>query len=213
MDATKRLLLANKAWAEEKTSLKPDFFEESAKGQSPEILWIGCADSRVPPEAITGTEPGELFVHRNVANLAVHTDFNLLSVLQYAVEHLHVKHIVVCGHYGCGGVTAAMGHQNLGLLDHWLWHIKDVYRTNRHEVDLVEAGPSRVDRLVELNVTEQVRNLTRTTIVQKAWADRQAPTVHGWVYALATGRLKELCRVEPGAPIDEAHRYDVAGLA
>jgi len=176
-----------------------------AEVQTPEFLWIGCSDSRVPAEDVTGTEPGELFVHRNVANLVIHTDFNVLSVLQYAVEVLRVKHIIVCGHYGCGGVRNAMTNQHFGLIDKWLRHIKDVYRFNRAELDAIADPAARYRRMVELNVAEQVNNLAATSTIQKAWLDEQRPTLHGWVYDLGTGYLNDLVRLEPGAQLDELY--------
>ncbi|MCB9745586.1 MAG: carbonic anhydrase [Alphaproteobacteria bacterium] len=207
MESWKRLLLANQAWVQEKLLVREDYFMEMAKGQTPEFLWIGCSDSRVPPEEITGTSPGELFVHRNVANLVVHNDFNLLAVLQYAVEALNVPNIVVCGHYGCGGVMASMARQDLGLLNHWLRHIKDVYRLHRDEVELHGAETARVNRLVELNVLEQVQNLLRTSIIQRAWERGDGPVLHGWVYNLSDGRLQQLIKVEPGAHVDDVFRF------
>ena len=200
MEAWRQLLLNNKAWVKDKLNLRPDFFARMAREQKPEFLWIGCSDSRVPAEEVTGTEPGDLFVHRNIANLVVHTDFNLLSVLQYAVEVLQVQHIIICGHYGCGGVRNAMTRQDYGLLNKWLRHIKDVYRLNRDELETIADLDQRADRLVELNVREQVRNLGQTSIVQRAWQEyRVRPMLHGWVYDMHTGFLKELERVEAGS--------------
>lgn len=212
MDSWKRMLLANQAWVEDRLSVNPEYFEELAKGQQPTALWIGCSDSRVPAETVTGTEPGELFVHRNIANLVLHTDFNLLSVLSYAVEHLHVKHIIVCGHYGCGGVKAAMSDHHFGMLNHWLQQIKATYHDHQNELQLLGDEQKRCDRLVELNVLEQVHNLLRTGVVQEAWHLRDAPTVHGWVYGLKDGRLKDLVRVEPNSPIDDIFRYDMEAM-
>ena len=208
MKAYEKLLLANKAWIQERTQLQPDYFEKLAKDQRPEFLWIGCSDSRVPAEEVTGTQPGELFVHRNIANVVVHTDLNLLSVLNYAVEYLEINHIIVCGHYGCGGVRAAMTHRNFGLLNKWLRNIKDVYHAHTDELSLFEEGERRSNRLVELNVIEQVHNLTRTSIVQKAWHQHKRPTVHGWVYEMKTGKLHDLVRVEPGTQLEDVYRYD-----
>ncbi|MCB9662904.1 MAG: carbonate dehydratase [Alphaproteobacteria bacterium] len=208
METYKRLLLANRAWAQERLDLQSDYFERLAEGQTPQFLWIGCSDSRVPPDEVTGTGPGEVFVHRNIANLVVHTDFNLLSVLQYAVEYLEVRHIIVCGHYGCGGVTAAMGHARLGLLNKWLRHIKDIYKVHRSELDMYDDHERRRDRLVEINVLEQVQNLTKTSIIQGAWARHKRPTIHGWVFGLKDGLLKDLVKVEPGAIVDEIYTYD-----
>lgn len=187
-----RLLENNKAWATLKKNNDPEFFEELAKGQNPEYLWIGCSDSRVPANQITGTKPGELFVHRNIANMVVHTDMNLLSVLSYAVEVLKVKHIIVCGHYNCGGILAAMGNKQYGLIDNWLRHIKDVYRYHHAELDAIEDENQRVRRFVELNVIEQVHDLGKTSIVQNAWKNNQPLHIHGWVYDVADGVIKDL---------------------
>jgi len=213
MDSLKSLLLANKAWVAEKLQVRPDYFERTAHEQTPQYMWIGCADSRVPAEDITGTEPGELFVHRNVANLVVHTDFNMLSVLQYAVQVLQVKHVIVCGHYGCGGVKNAMTNRDFGLINKWLRSIKDVYRLYSRELETIGEPQHRFDRLVELNVCEQVQNLAQTSIVQGAWSQRQAPTIHGWMYDLKTGYLKELAQMKPGAEIDPIYRFDFDGPA
>lgn len=208
MESYKKLLLANQAWVQEKLELRADYFESMAHSQSPEFLWIGCSDSRVPAEDITGTEPGELFVHRNIANLVIHTDFNMLSVLQYAVDVLKVKHIIVCGHYGCGGIRNAMSHKHLGLINKWLRHIKDVYRFHERELDSISDPEHRYERLVELNVTEQVQNLAETSIVQRAWHEENRPSLHGWVYDLRTGYLKDIAMMTPGSHIEEIYRYD-----
>ena len=164
-----RLIENNKTWVAEQLQLDPNFFENLSKGQAPEYLWIGCSDSRVPAESITGTEPGEMFVHRNIANMVVHSDMNMLSVLSYAVDVLKVKHIIVCGHYGCGGVMAAMKNQQFGLIDNWLRHIKDVYRYHHDELDAIKDETLRARRFVEVNVQEQVHDLGKTSIVQNAW--------------------------------------------
>ena len=208
MEAHKELLLANKAWVQEKLKIRPDFFERQVETQSPDFLWIGCSDSRVPAEDITGAEPGELFVHRNIANLVVHTDFNVLSVLQYAVEVLKVKHVIVCGHYNCGGVKNAMSRRDFGLLNKWLRHLKDVYRINRDHIDSIADPQARWDRLVEMNVTEQVQNLAKTSIVQRAWNLEQRPMLHGWVYDLRTGYLKELALIRPNTKIDDIYQFE-----
>jgi carbonic anhydrase len=208
MDSPEDLLLANKAWVAEKLKVRPDFFSQQAETQKPEFLWIGCSDSRVPAEDITGTEPGELFVHRNIANMVIHTDLNMLSVLQYAVEALKVNHVIVCGHYNCGGVKNAMGRRDLGLINKWLRHIKDVYRIHRDHIDSIDDPGARWDRLVEMNVTEQVQNLAKTAIVQRAWHLERRPTLHGWVYDLRTGYLKELALIPPGAKIDEIYTFE-----
>lgn len=202
------LMLANKAWVQDKLQVRPDYFESMSKGQTPEFLWIGCADSRVPAEEVTGTEPGELFVHRNVANLVIHTDFNMLSVLQYAVEVLKVNHVIVCGHYGCGGVQNALNNKSLGLINKWLRNIKDVYRIHDTELRSISDENKKFERLVELNVIEQVRHLAETSIVQKSWKTRSAPVLHGWVYDLKTGYLKDLAMVNQTSVIDEIYRYE-----
>jgi len=211
MDNYKQLLLANKAWVLEKLQIRPDYFERHAQDQTPNYMWIGCADSRVPAEDITGTEPGELFVHRNVANLVVHTDFNVLSVLQYAVDVLEVKHIIVCGHYGCGGVKNAMTNRDFGLINKWLRNIKDVYRVYHRELEAIDNQQLRFDRLVELNVSEQVQNLAQTSIIQKAWKKRKGPTIHGWVYDLKTGYVKEHAEMNSQSSLDSIYRFDFDG--
>jgi carbonic anhydrase len=208
VESYRKLLLGNKAWVQDKLSIREDFFESMAYDQTPHTLWIGCSDSRVPAEDVTASGPGELFVHRNIANLVVHTDFNLLSVLQYAVEVLKVQQIIACGHYGCGGVKNAMTHKNLGLLNKWLRHIKDVYRLHERELTAIGDDEMRFQRLVELNVIEQVQNIAQTSIVQTAWKERNQPSVHGWVYDLRTGVLKDLAIMVPGSPIDDIYRYD-----
>ena len=208
MESLEKLLIANKAWVQEKLSADPDFFQRLVDGQQPEHLWIGCADSRVPAEEITGTTPGELFVHRNIANQVIHTDFNMLSVLQYGVEVLKVKHVIVCGHYGCGGVMNALTNKDLGLINKWLRNIKDVYRINSKELNAIEDDEQRFRRMVELNVLQQVTNLAETTIVQKSWADTGAPTLHGWVYDLATGIIDELATVDSPDNLEKIYRYD-----
>jgi carbonic anhydrase len=208
MKSYERLLLENKAWATEEVREDPDFFKRLTEIQKPEFLWIGCSDSRVPADKITGTQPGEIFVHRNIANLVVHTDLNLLSVLQYSVEVLHVKHIIVCGHYGCGGVKAALTHHNYGIINKWLKNIKDVYRFNRDEIDQLPDEESQVNRLIELNVIEQVLNLAKTSIVQRSWKNLQAPDLHGWVYGLNDGLIKRLFEMPAGSDIDPIYQFD-----
>lgn len=187
-----RLLENNKNWVKEQLDLDPKFFENLAKGQSPEYLWIGCSDSRVPANQITGTDPGEVFVHRNIANMVVHSDMNMLSVLSYAVDVLKVKHIIVCGHYGCGGVIAAMKNQQFGLIDNWLRHIKDVYRYHHVELDAIVDENEKAKRFVEVNVQEQVHDLGKTSIVQNAWKRNQPLHIHGWVYDIHDGLIKDL---------------------
>lgn len=186
-----RLFEQNRSWIKKVTDDDPDYFSRLVDQQNPEYLWIGCSDSRVPANQIVGLKPGEVFVHRNIANMVVHTDFNFLSVLQYAVEVLHVKHIIVCGHYGCGGVIAAMGRNDTGLVNKWLRNIKEVYEKHHLELEAIEDEKARSNRLVELNVEEQVRNLAKTSIVQKAWKNRTLQ-IHGWVYGLDTGQIKDL---------------------
>lgn len=208
MKTYEKLLLQNKAWATEKVQDDPDFFNRLVNIQTPEFLWIGCSDSRVPANEITGTQPGEVFVHRNIANMVVHTDLNLLSVLQYAVEVLKVKHIIVCGHYGCGGVKAAMGNHNFGIINKWLRNIKDVYRYHREDIDPLASEDEKVNKLIELNVQEQVMNLAKTSIVQKAWKDRQGPDLHGWVYDLHDGVIKPVFEIPAGTHIDPLYEFE-----
>lgn len=186
------LLEGNKKWVQEMLDKDPEFFERLSKGQSPEVLWVGCSDSRVPANQITDTAPGDIFVHRNIANMVVHSDMNMLSVLDYSVNQLKVKHVIVCGHYGCGGVKAAMQNQQFGLVDNWLRHIKDVYRVHEAELDAIEDEEQRFERFVELNVIEQVFDLSKTSIIQNAWQDREYPKLHGWVYSVKTGIIKDL---------------------
>lgn len=209
MKSYQKLLLENKAWAAEKTASDPDYFNRLANVQTPEFLWIGCSDSRVPANEITGTQPGEIFVHRNIANVVIHTDVNLLSVLDYAVNHLKVKHIIVCGHYGCGGVKASMSNNDFrAVLNMWLRNIKDVYRHNREELDAIADLDKRADRLAELNVKEQVMHLSQTTIIQNAWAKGNSPSLHGWVYDLKDGLINPVLEIPAGTQIDPLYRYD-----
>ncbi len=208
MKAYEKLLLENKAWAREKMEDDDQYFERLAHLQTPEFLWIGCSDSRVPANEITGTKPGEIFVHRNIANMVVNTDLNLLSVLQYAVEVLKVKHIIVCGHYGCGGVKAAMTNHHYGIINKWLRNIKDVYRFHREEVDEIKNEDARLNRMVELNVQEQVMNLAKTSIVQKSWKNAQLPHIHGWVYDLHDGIIKPVFEMMAGTHIDPIYEFD-----
>lgn len=187
-----QLLDNNKKWVAGKLAQDPDYFTKLARGQKPPVLWIGCADSRVPANEIIGAGPGEVFVHRNIANMVVHSDMNMLSVLDYAVNVLQVKHIIVCGHYGCGGVQTAMTNKHVGLIDNWIRHIKDVYRLHRPELDAITDEAARFDRFVELNVFEQVLDLGKTSIVQAAWERGQEVHVHGWVYAIHDGMIRDL---------------------
>lgn len=209
MKSYEKLLLENKAWAQEKVEDDPDFFTRLSKIQTPDFLWIGCSDSRVPANEITNTQPGEIFVHRNIANLVVHTDVNLLSVLDYAVTYLKVKHVIVCGHYGCGGVKAAMtSHDFKQVLNMWLRNIKDVYRLHRDELEAIQEEEPRFDRLVELNVIEQVQHLAKTSIIQKAWKRSKLPHLHGWVYGLKDGLIKPVFEMAAGTSIDPLYQYD-----
>lgn len=208
-DSFKRLLEGNRIFVAQKNHQDPDFFNRLANGQSPKFLWIGCADSRVPNDQITGTNPGEIFTTRNIANLVDHTDISMLSVLDYAVNHLKVEHIVVCGHYGCGGVRAAMSNRNHGLIDNWLRNIKDVYRLHHAELEAIKDDDARERRLVELNVIEQVYNVCKTSIVQKAWVNGELPIVHGWVYDVANGEIQRLAiDYQNETEFHEIFRYD-----
>ena len=203
-----KLLENNKSWAENQVQIDPDFFNRLLNQQSPKFLWIGCSDSRVPADKITGTEPGEIFVHRNIANLVVNTDMNLLSVLQYSVEILKVEHVIVCGHYGCGGVKAAMGNTHLGIIDNWLKEIKDVYRINRDEINAINDEAEKTNRMVELVVKEQVFNLAKTSIIQQAWKRDQRPQLHGWVYGLNNGILKPIVDMTHDSEMDSLYKYE-----
>jgi len=203
------LLNENKQWAAEKIEGDPDFFNRLSTLQTPEFLWIGCSDSRVPANEITNTQPGEIFVHRNIANLVIHTDVNLLSVLDFAVVHLKVKHVIVCGHYGCGGIKAAMSNTNYSqVLNMWLRNIKDVYRHNREELDTISDESLRADRLTELSVVEQVQRLAKTSIIQRAWKQRNGPDLHGWVYGLKDGIINPVYEMKANSDIDPLYVYD-----
>jgi carbonic anhydrase len=208
MDAIDKMLTANRAWAAARLEEDPEYFQRLARLQRPQVLWIGCSDSRVAANVITGTQPGEIFVQRNIANLVVHTDLNLHSVLEYAIKVLEVSHVIVCGHYGCGGVKAAMTRHSLGVIDKWLHNIKDVYRLHRVELDAIADEEARTNRLVELNVREQVVNLTKTAIIQGEWKHQRRPHLHGWVYGLADGLLKSIVSMPPGAPVNDIFAYD-----
>lgn len=204
-----KLLLENKAWATSKVQEDPQFFKRLSELQKPEFLWIGCSDSRVPANEITGTQPGEIFVHRNVANMVVNTDVNLLAVLDFAVNHLKVKHVIVCGHYGCGGIKAAITKIDFKpVLNMWLRNIKDVYRLHEKELNGITEEEQRCDRLVELNVKEQVMNLAKTSIVQRAWKLERLPYLHGWVYGLKDGIIKPVFEMAPGTHINELYEYE-----
>lgn len=202
------LLHDNKDWAKKKKADDPAFFEKLMHVQTPEFLWIGCSDSRVPPDMITQTDPGEIFIHRNVANLVVNTDVNLMAVLDFAVNHLKVKHIVVCGHYGCGGIKAAMSNNDFNLvLNMWLRNIKDIYRYHREELEAIEDKEKRVDRLAEINIREQVFNLAKTAIIQNAWKNDNQPDLHGWIYDLQDGIIKPIAELKAGTDIDPLYEF------
>ena len=204
-----KLLVDNKAWAAEMLQKDPEYFSRLEHIQTPEFLWIGCSDSRVPADKITGTQPGEIFVHRNVANVVVHTDVNLLSVLDYAVNHLKVNHVIVCGHYGCGGVKAAMtNHDYKYVLNMWLRNIKDVYSLYKDELDAIQDEELKTNRLIELNVKEQVMKLAKTSIIQRAWKHDKRPVLHGWVYSLKDGIINNIFDMQPGTHLDSIYEYD-----
>lgn len=205
----KRLLEGNKRYSISKKFEDPEYFKNLGKGQSPEYLWIGCSDSRVPANEITGTESGQIFVHRNIANMVVHTDLNLLSVVEYAVEVLKVKHIIVCGHYGCGGIRASMTNTSFGYVDNWLRNIKEVYEKNKAELEAISDPDKREDRLTELNVIQQVRNLAKTKVVQRAWKNRSLQ-VHGWVYGINSGLITDLnSSMDEVDSLEPIFRYDI----
>ena len=209
MKPCEKLLIENKAWAAEKIVQEPDFFKKLSGDQTPEFLWIGCADSRVPAEIIVNAEPGEIFVHRNIANQIIATDFNSQSVLQYAVDVLKVRHVIVCGHYNCGGIKAALDKQrvDLTLVNKWLIHIKDIYRIHQNEIENLDTQEKRVNRLVELNIIEQVQRLSHTAIIQNAWKREQRPVLHGWVYGLDNGVINPLVTLPPGTHINSIYQF------
>lgn len=209
MNPFEQLLSNNKVWAAKMVEEDKDFFKRLQDQQAPKFLWIGCSDSRVPANEITNTMPGEIFVHRNVANMVVHTDMNLLTVLEYAVKVLKVEHVLVVGHYGCGGVKAAMTNDNLGIINPWLKHIKDVYRIHRDEVNAQPTPEEQADRLIELNVQEQVMNLAKTITIQETWVKEQRPHLHGWVYGIKDGLIKPVFHMEPGTHIDPIYEFDI----
>lgn len=209
MKSYELLLNNNKEWANKKIIEEPGFFDELLHIQTPEFLWIGCSDSRVPANEITGTQPGEIFVHRNVANLVINTDVNVLSVLDYAVNYLKIKHVIVCGHYGCGGIKAAITNSDFKLvLNMWLRNIKDIYRIHRDELDNITDEESKTNRLVELNVQEQVMNLAKTSIIQRAWKKDNRPDLHGWVYGLNNGIIKPVFEMKAGTHIDPLYEFE-----
>lgn len=208
-DFYKKILDNNKVWVENALSKDPNYFKDLAAGQTPPLLWIGCSDSRVPANEIIGAKPGEVFVHRNIANMVVHSDMNMLSVLDYAVNVLKVKHIIVCGHYGCGGVKAAMGNESIGIIDNWIRHIKDVYRLHKIYLDSIPNESDRFNVFVELNVKEQVYDLAKTSIVQSAWKNGQELTLHGWAYGLNSGIVTDLqVNFNSDKDLDEVYQLD-----
>ncbi|MFA7688178.1 MAG: carbonic anhydrase [Moheibacter sp.] len=205
----KQLIENNKNWVASKIDQDPEFFKRLEKGQSPPLLWIGCADSRVPANEVIGAAPGEVFVHRNIANMVIHSDVNMLSVLDYAVNALKVSHVIVCGHYGCGGIKAAMGSQSHGFVDNWIRHIKDSYRFHREELDAIKDENQRFDRFVEINVIEQVYDLAKTSIVQQAWGSGQTLHLHGWVYSVGSGIIKDLnTNVSSNSELDDVYQLN-----
>lgn len=208
-DFYKQILENNKEWVEKSLALDPNFFADLAKGQTPPLLWIGCSDSRVPANEIIGAKPGEVFVHRNIANMVVHSDMNMLSVLDYSVNVLKVKHVIVCGHYGCGGVKAAMGNMSVGIIDNWLRHIKDEYRLHDKYLNSIEDETERFNAFVEINAKEQVYNLAKTSIVQGAWKSGQDLTIHGWVYGLNSGFVTDLnVNISSNEELDEVYQLN-----
>ena len=211
MDGYRRILQYNERWVTERLGERPDYFSRLGGDQDPEYVWIGCADSRVPAETVTGCQPGELFVHRNVANQVVHTDLNMLTVIFYAVEQLRVRHVIVCGHSGCGGVKAAMSGHDFGLINRWLQNIKDCAERHDAELARLPTPEERTRRLVELNVIEQVDHLSKMSVIQRAWKLEGRPWLHGWVYDMQSGRLKELVRRAAGDFPAEVHRFDRPG--
>jgi len=214
VESYNKLLLQNKAWVQQKNLEDKDFFTRLSNLQTPEFLWIGCSDSRVPANEITGTNPGEVFVHRNIANMVIHTDMSMLSVLDYAVNVLEVKHVIVCGHYGCGGVRAALSNKQYGLIDNWIRHIKDVHRMHHDELEAISDPTAKENRFMELNVIEQVYDLSKTSIIQNAWQKRKAPFIHGWIYALETGYIKDLeVSVNDNSEIPSVYRFETAKYA
>jgi carbonic anhydrase len=209
-DFYKKILENNKKWVEQALATDPNFFADLAKGQTPPLLWIGCSDSRVPANEIIGAKPGEVFVHRNIANMVVHSDMNMLSVLDYAVNVLKVKHVIVCGHYGCGGVKAAMGNQSIGIIDNWIRHIKDVYRLHNSYLDSIEDETERFNAFVEINAQEQVYDLSKTSIVQAAWKNGQDLSIHGWVYGLNSGFVTDLkVNISSNKELDEVYQLNL----
>lgn len=208
-DFYKKILENNKKWVEGILQEDPEYFKRLAEGQKPPLLWIGCADSRVPANQIIGAQPGEVFVHRNIANMVIHSDMNMLSVLDYAVNVLKVEHVIVCGHYGCGGIKAAMTNNSIGLIDNWIRHIKNIYRLHKKELDAIEDEDKRFDRFVELNVVEQVFDLAKTSIVQGAWKNDQKLHLHGWAYGVGSGIVNDLnVNVSNESQLDEVYQLN-----
>ena len=207
MQSFEKLLAGNKSWSDAKKKLDPDYFKRLSAQQAPDFLWIGCSDSRVPADMITGTDPGEIFVHRNISNMVVNADINLLSVLQYAVEVLEVKNIIVCGHYGCGGIKAAMTTEYYGIMNHWLKNIKDIYFQNKEEILALPTEKEQSDLLTELNVKTQILNLAKTSIIQRAWKNYKRPNLHGWVYGLDNGLINSVCEMPAGSEIDNVFKF------
>jgi len=206
-DFYKKILDNNKKWVETQLAIDKEYFKDLAKGQQPPLLWIGCSDSRVPANEIIGAKPGEVFVHRNIANMVIHSDMNMLSVLDYAVNVLKVKHVIVCGHYGCGGVKAAMGNQSIGLIDNWIRHIKDVYRLHEEYLNSISDEDERFNKFVEVDAQEQVFDLAKTSIVQNAWRNGQDLTLHGWTYGLNSGYVTDLgVNMSSNSELDEVYR-------
>lgn len=203
------MLDGNKKWAEDQVVKDPNYFNKLLKGQKPPVLWIGCADSRVPANQVINADPGDVFVHRNIANMVIHSDMNMLSVLDYAVNILKVKHVIVCGHYDCGGIVAAMSNKQYGLIDNWIRHIKDVYRFHKEEMDSIKDEQKRLDRMVELNVYEQVQDLAKTSIIQQAWACGQEIHLHGWVYSLEDGLVRDQnCTIKNSIEIEGVYQVE-----
>ena len=208
INSYEKLLQANKEWATEQLKKDPDFFLRLSHIQTPEFLWIGCSDSRVPADKITGTQPGEIFVHRNIANIVANTDVNIHSVLEYAVDFLKVKHIIVCGHYGCGGIRAAIEKNSLGIINNWLRGVKDIYQIHKKDIDKETSIENKTNKLVELNVQEQVFNLAKTSVIQKAWKHDQRPHLHGWVFDIHHGNIKEIININAGEWTSPVFHYD-----
>ncbi len=213
MELYKKLLANNKAWVEAMIAKDPGYFSKLAGGQKPPLLWIGCADSRVPANEIIGAAPGEVFVHRNIANMVVHTDMNMLSVLDYAVNVLKVQHVIVCGHYGCGGVRAAMSNQQFGIIDNWIRHIKDVYRFHQEELEGITDPVQKENRFVELNVIEQVYDLSKTSIIQNSWNNSKLPYIHGWIYDIRNGIINDLnVSVNENSDLPKVYQFETEAL-